>query len=1153
VELEGELDRFGQSVRDYRSTVEDLLRRRARERRRGVLAQYAASIAHERRSEGRSRAEAISHLEAFVLRHPAESRHTPSALLRLAELYVERAYELAGDGDLDLQQAIDAGIQNVSRFPGSPHRERAAYLLGWALARSGRSREAVGVWRSVVCGNLFRYPAETDDDERHRATERPPEQAHPALQAPDSPAPDREPYSGCRPHLTSLAAEIWLRIGEEHFDSAELDAAVGAYRHVTEHPEDRLYTFGLYKLAWSQYRAGRYPEAIERFSDVVRADDQLRRSGRTRTSLREEALQYIALTLAYDDWNEDGRADHTRGGPHPLERLEDGNLWPQDLAWSPEIYRRVGDALFEQALPDEAILAWRLRLSSYPAACDTPDTYLSIVRAQRQLGDEDGALATLTELAALVSADASWRTEACPGRGARAEDLAQNALASAARIRHRRAQRLRQRATLDNDAAAEQAAMSAYAVVVETYRRYLASYPNDRESYEISFDLADALYWSGRYPEAALAYATVRDSPLDGRRFAAAARRVVESERERADDDEARGAFRRRSATATAPEAVPAPLRRLARAREIYVRWVRPNEDEEHVRDAYAFNNALLVSRYGFAEEARRRWSALFVARCRGPRASAVGQAAFRALLDDAIGRGDDAEIQRLGREVRRRRCSFSATGGALLEGPCVDSSSSGEGSHPLCRELPTIETSAELSRLQREATALSARTSEGARVRGALRIATALITAVDRARTHPDAAAALLLAAHLLDEEARRPASAVRIYQRIVDEVRPNAPDVENVVAEAHFQLARAAERAFDFDRALAGYATIVESDRFRRSADPRMSQRRRDAMVNQALLTARLGRHAEAARAWSQAAAVLPEAEAREARYRSAEATYLSGDAASAARALDTWLRSGSPTVAAHALRARAAAERGEEGVRARALTAALSLYRQDPRRADAERAARAALSLADLARDALPAEPIRPGPRATLTALMAELGRQIRARSERVNRVAEAYAAVVEIGNGRQSVAALHGQGLLYEGLIRTVLAAQLDLPRDIRRRLRRSPRDAATAVREQVQDAIRENLDEQVRPVECLAIERYALAYRLARRASLPTSEATGSRERLQAYGEERVSACLAAAHAHDPSFAPLAAGELNSARAGLHLTPPTPVAPQTLAP
>lgn len=1131
-ELEGELTRFGDRVRDYRTTVDELLSRRARERRRAVQARYDAAVARERAEEGRTRAEAIARLEEFVRRHPQEPRHTPSALLRLADLYVERAYEAPGE-TLELSDAIAASRRLVDGFPASLHRERGAYLLGWALGESGRGREAIAVWRHLVCEDQFPSPQPAPEPEE--------EAPHPALSSPDAPRPEPDPYAACRPSTSPLAAEVWLRIGEQHFDAAELAAAIGAYRRVTEHPEDRLFAFGLYKLAWSEYRASRYADAIEHFAQVVqRSDDELRRTGHAGSDLREEALQYVALTLAHDDWDEDGRPDHAAGGSHPLERLEDGSLWPRDRPWSPEVYRRVGEVLFEQAHPDEAIVAWRLRLSGYPPGCDTPAIYLAIVRATRQLGDEDAALATLSELAREVAEDERWRAEACPGQARRAVSLARAALTSAARIRHRRAQRLRERAVVDGDARLAAEARAEYGRAIDDYRRFLASHPRDEEAYAIAYDLADALFWSERFDEAALAYAEVRDSPLDGRRFAEAARRVAESLARSAE----RAGVILPATDAPTPTAVPEALQAVARAREIYVRWVSPGEDLEHVRDAFAFNNALLVQRYGFAEEARRRFGAVFRARCRGPRASSVGLDAFRALLEDAAAREDAARVEALGAELRQRRCTFAPDGPPVLDrGDCDEC---------IARRLPVLEAAAELRRLSDAARAIADLPDAAARAARATSIAARLVAFVDRHPGHEEAPQALQLAARLLDQEAARHDVARRVYQRIVDQVAPDGdPAHEDVVAEAHFALARAASRAFDYERALASYATIAESARFARSTEPSMVQRRRDALVNAALLTTRLGRHADAARAWTRAAEVLPAGQAREARLRAAEATLEAGDAATASRLLDEWLRAGPATVHAHALRARAAEARGDERRRLESYASALAAYRAAPERADLATATRAALAIADARRAAAGDGSVAPGRQRSAEAFVAELGRQIVAESARLRPVLDAYGEVVSLGDATGRVVALHRQGRVYEGMVRTVLAVRFELPTDVARALRRAPAARREEVREQLQDTLRSQLDERARPVECLAIERYVLAARLARRASLPIPEAAAARARLAAYGEERVRECADAAHARDPTFAPYTPGELDPVRAGRHSAPPADVGPGRL--
>lgn len=1129
-ELEGELTRFGDRLRAYRSDVDALAERRARAERRAVLGRRAFSLRAERRLEARARRDALARLEAFVAAHPRAPRHTPDALLRLAELYTERAFEDYDAGRVerpDLGPTIGAARRIVLEFEGYARRDRAAYLLGWALAESGREAEAVEVFRSMVCANRHRYPAAAAPPE--------PTAAHPAL-TPETP-PRAPRYEDCvaarRTGPDDLEGEVWLRLGELHFDLARLDDAIGAYRRVVALPSHRLFAFGLYKLAWSHYRAGHYAEAIERFAQLVDWSDEVERTtGRAGSDLREEALQYIALTLAWDDWDEDGQPDHAAGGAHPLERLEDPSLWPHDRAWARDVYRRVGDVLFEQAHTDEAVFAWRLRLAGFQG-CDDADVHLSIVRAQRQRGDEDAALDTLEQLATREPGD-------CPRERARLDQLARRALETVGHIHHQRAQQLRHRADADRRASAE--ARREYARAIDAYRRYAEAHPNHPSTYAIRYDLADALYWSGRWTEAAEAYAAVRDSRVDDRHFARAARRVVESH--------ARAAEAARvtlpETPAAEPREVPEPLRRVARAREIYVRWVTPAEDEERVRDAFAFNNAALLHRYGWADAAMARFDRLFAARCAGPAASELGRDAWWAMHAIATAREDLDALDRLTREVRARRCTFSPDGPPVATEGC-------EGE--LCEHVPRLEIAVRFRRLRDAADALDA-TAEGApdaeRRERAERLAAQLVATVDREPRHPQVPAALHLAAKLLAVDADRPAAAATLYQRIVDDIAPwrgedeaARRELDAVVADAHFQLARAAQRAFDYERALASYETLIGAPRFA-GGDAEMAERRRDAMVNAALLTARLGRHDAAADAWARAAEVLDGDLARAARLAAAESRLEAGDAPAAARALDAWLRRearvDAPTVRAWWARAEAAAAQRDAEARERALTEARRVFAGaslSPRAEETELAARAALALADLRAAAASHPAIDPGRRPSMRHFVDALRARVREESGRARPVIEAYEEVRAIGRAREGIAALRRQGERYEELVRVVLASRLTLPDDVRRQIRGASPAARDEVRARLDDALRATLDELVRPVECLAIERYTLASRLGARASLPTLEADRARQRLAAYGEERVAACLARAHARDPSFEILGPGELTLSRPGRH--------------
>ena len=75
-----------------------------------------------------------------------------------------------------------------------------------------------------------------------------------------------------------------------------------------------------------------------------------------------------------------------------------------------------------------------------------------------------------------------------------------------------------------------------------------------------------------------------------------------------------------------------------------------------------------------------------------------------------------------------------------------------------------------------------------------------------------------------------------------------------------------------------------------------------------------------------------------------------------------------------------------------------------------------------------------------------------------------------------------------------------------------------------VREEYQyefeDKVRQVLDDKVRPVECFAVARYALAARAGRAGSFDTEYTRIAIDRLQAYGDERIAECIAEAQARE---------------------------------
>src|SRR5690606_31330177 len=137
---------------------------------------------------------------------------------------------------------------------------------------------------------------------------------------------------------------------------------------------------------------------------------------------------------------------------------------------------------------------------------------------------------------------------------------------------------------------------------------------------------------------------------------------------------------------------------------------------------------------------------------------------------------------------------------------------------------------------------------------------------------------------------------------------------------------------------------------------------------------------------------------------------------------------------------------------------------------------------------------------------------------------------------------TIAAYVRQGRVFELLANAVLNAPFVLPRDIARQIASLPPDAREDLRLTVEDRVRELLDTSARPLECVAVGRYALAVRAAAAGGIVDGRTGSAIDRLQSYGEERIAACIAEVRTHDATMAPYQPGEFARAPRGRHPAP-----------
>lgn len=1203
-EMEAEVARFAAIGGTYRDTVVSIVRREYLRQRRAREERYSGEIRYEEQLEDEARLKAIAMFEAFVERYPNDPTYTPDAMFRLGELYFERtaiayqeemnaflsererrfrANESTGDmvePDKDFAPTIELYRRIVQQFPGYAKLDGVYYLIGYCLAEMGNTEEARLAWLSLVCGNHFSYKGHAPSEESGAQPDTVPE--HPALtldpRASAAPGIFVDPFEGCVPVVadSKFFAETWLRVGEHHFDfdfkEHGLERAISAYKKVLERPDDRNYNLALYKVAWAYYRASRYPEALQHFWQLVQwSDDERGRTGKG-SELRSEAIQYLGIGFAYDDWNENQVPDPSEGMPRGIERLQNASLMPQDRAWTAEVYFKLGYIYFDEAKYPAAIEVWQLALQRWSSDPQAPEIQNMIARAYTRNNEAEAAIAARARLSDYGEGSDWWdANKDHPVEQRNAERLAEEALINTAINHHQRAQTLRRRCVEERNLELCRSSQEEYGFAATAYRNYIQRYPNNPQAYELQYNMADALYWAQNYEDAAREYAAVRDSNLDDEFLSESARLVVESVKRLVDQATEAGQLETRteppipqgSPPRVLPIALPQLLQRLAQAREMYLARVDERHDAEGLRQSYRYNNTLFLYLYGYWDLARTRFREIFEEHCVGEHADETGRVAWVNLRNMAVAVGDTDAVRDLGTELQRRQCTFSSD--AADAGP-IDCSKAEN------KDAPRCIAGADLTNLRYQDAVnifTQAERASGEEQRRLYeRAATELVRAVNEEPEHPQAPLALEKAAIALERTSRFE-SAGRLYQRIIDEVGPRkgaTPDeqkaLDAILGNAYFRLAFNANRFFDYDRAVENYRLLADSQRFASSVDPTTTERREGALINAAKILEYQQQYARAGEYYTRAAATVRDAaEKRAARYRVAEMLYKQGQWTKMMTEMRSFIGQYATDAAAGELvvqaywriaEARKALRQTRDFPKAlQDVVAAFERSGQAPGSYAAEYAANARFLIVDEGIAEFEQFEITAGKPATLKAYVESVTQQIEAGGNQAKTRAEGYATIPAFRRPTWTIAAFVRQGRIYEVLARAVLNTPFVVPADLQKKMKGLPDYAKDDIKVQVEDAIRQVLDAKVRPIECLAVARYALASRAARAGNVDDEYTRVAIDRINAYGDERIAECVAQAAAQDSSFAAYQPGEFTRAPRGQNLDIAAGVTPPSL--
>ncbi|SEU38504.1 tetratricopeptide repeat protein [Stigmatella erecta] len=783
-ELSRALQAYEAEAREYRLEARRLMERRYEARRGELTSSYEKNLGALEAVERQERLAAIAQFEAFLERYPREPRHTPDVMFRLAELYYERSSDehltalsaheqklqtLPDSAQPPEEPAVNFGLsialyqRLIHGFPDYRLNDGAWYLLGYCQEKQNQFDESHATYQQLIA----RYPK------------------------------------------SRFAIEAWVRIGEHYFDSYSgpeaLAKAAEAYEAATKDPTHPLYDKALYKLGWTYYRMDRFGEAVARFLDLAdfyEAQKQAQGEGFGGGDLREEALQYVAVSLADDTWGGLPRTEAVlaQRGPRPYEA---------------DLYRRLGNVWFDQTNHPDAITAYRRALQKDPLAPDAPRLQQRIVEAYERDRKLPESFAEAEVLARLYSPGSDWykANAHSPQALATANAMAEKSLYSAAIYHHQQA------LALKKEGSPEQA-RAGYQVAAASYGNYLERFPRSPNAYEIRFYYAECLYHSLQFSLAARNYEQVRDWPKDTRFLKDAAFSTVLAWQQQLTLDIQSGQAKqykalRASELAEAQQIERLPLSeaetRLVAGSDVYVEKLPRDEKSPGI----AYKAAELFYAHNDFPEARRRLEAIVQ---NWPKHEVAGFST-NLIVESFLIDKDWRSVEEV-------------SGRLIANKDVIDPSSN------LYKELVKYKLS---GRFKLADQLLAAGQYDEA--------AQKYLLLVEEAPRHEFADKALNNAA-IAYENTRRFDSALKLYERIYREY-----PTSKLADAALFRVAVNAEKSYDFEKAVVSYQKLVK--------DYPTSKDREAALFNAARLLEAQQRYPEAARAFMRLVELFPKSE--------------------------------------------------------------------------------------------------------------------------------------------------------------------------------------------------------------------------------------------------------------------------------------------------
>jgi TolA-binding protein len=788
-ELSAALAQYEEESRDFKREIQLLVKGKYDQKRSTLAGSYEKALTDLEVLERRERLDAIAAFEEFLQRYPNDPRYTPDVMFRLAELYFEkssddlavatREYEgllkkldpdknptMPAEPKVDYSKSVAIYQRLLKDFPSYKLNDASYYLLGYCLEKQDDFKSGRTAYESLIA----LYPK------------------------------------------SKFTIEAWVRLGEYYFDADPntepdpLPKAIIAYGKAIEDPKNQLFDKALYKLAWVHYRLNHFDDAVARFIQLIDFyEDQAKAKGEEIVGgdLRNEAVQYTAISFVDEDWGS-------------LTKAQDTFAKLGGRRYEPEIYRRMADVWMDQTKHGLAIEAYRLVLQKDPLTKDAPQIEQKIVQSYERDLKHDDAFAESSKLANMFTPGTPWyeKWKHDPDVISAAGELAEKSLYQTATYNHQQAMVYKQEGKFDQ-------AKVSFETAAKAYQSYLQRFPRSKNAYDIEYYLADCLYSSLQFAEAAKHYAAVRDSGQDVKHHDEAAYAAVLANGRELELEIKAGTAKsypvlKSTEHAEGEKITPIELtpleKSLVDASDKYLEKAKAGEEKA---PGIAYKAAELFYSHNQLDEARRRFEAIVTLYPKSELSKYAVNLIVESYLIDKNWKAVEEVAERLSKNDQ-----------------VIDKKSD------LYKDLLKFKLGGRF------------KLAEKLMAEGQFDDAAAkYIAVVDENPKHEFAAKALNNAAVCL-ENVQRFDSALKLYERIFSEY-----PTSELAPSALFRVAVNAQRSYDFDKAIEKYQKLAK--------DYPKSKDRESAIFNAALILEGLQRYNEAAQAFLRFADQFPTSE--------------------------------------------------------------------------------------------------------------------------------------------------------------------------------------------------------------------------------------------------------------------------------------------------